>query len=273
MASWLALFTACSSSSSGSSPKAEATCDPLAAPPTSLENVLGVGSDGKGTLYVADKPAGASEPRAFVSTGGGSLVRQDVIGSGESGSAEPSVTEYSLSFAPPDGDEANAQTLLFDVGSGGATGMALGGSDGKQFLGGPGQTPLTVVDPSTVTGLSIINLPNVVAYVADVSDGTSIVVTSPMDINSSADFHLFYGPADAMVERTIVTFNQALSGYPDISFQVGAAQYAMSIGGSFGADGGTGPGPGTLDTGSASVTFTIRQPTPATLSGFSFTCL
>jgi hypothetical protein len=264
----LALLAACSSHSSGSSPSASTPCDPLAPPPTSLSNLLGVGQDDQGTLYVADLPAGIDEPRVFVGPGAGPMVRQEVFGSGSTGSGE-----YTLSFGPPGAAVASQQALLLDVANGMATQMALGPADSKSFLGGPGETPLTVVGASAVAGLGIVNLPGEVDYVGDVSDGTSIVVTSPIDVQSSADFHLFYGTADAMAERTIMSFNQALSGYPTITFQVGSATYTMAIGGTFELDGGGGPGPGTLDTGSATLDFTLRTPTPSTLAGFSFTCL
>lgn len=265
---------ACSSSSSSGGSAAAHSCDPLAPPATSLSDVLGVGQDAQGTLYVADSPAGVTEPRVFVS-GAGKLVRQHVLGSGESGGGKSGgADEYTLSFAPAGADASAARALLLAMQGGTASQMALGPADSKSFIGGPGETTLKVVSESAVSGLPIVNLPGVVDYVADVSDGTSIVVTSPMDLSSSADFHLFYGHADAMQERAIVSFNQALSGYPTIGFTVGSATYTMAIGGTFDPDGGGGPGPGTLDTGTGQpLAFTLRMPTPATLSGFSFTCL
>ena len=266
----VALLGACSPSSGSSSNASNAStpCDPLAAPPTMLSSVLGVGQDAQGTLYVADLPSGSDEPRVFVSSGGGPLVRQEVYGSGSSGSGQ-----YTLSFGPPGATPAQQQALLLDTSNGTATQMALGPVDSKSFLGGPGETPLTLVDASTVSGLAITNLPGEVDWVADVTDGTSIVVTSPIEVQSSADFHLFYGAADAMVERTITSYNQSLSGYPAIAFLVGSTTYTMTIGGTVPlGDAGTGPGPVTLDTGSATLAATLRTPTPTTLSGFSFTC-
>lgn len=256
-----------SGSSSGGNPVA---CDPLAPPPTALTDVLGVGQDAQGTLYVADSPAGSSQPRVLVSAGT-QLVRQSISGSGEAPGAAANTTEYTLSFQSPGSDESTARSLLLDVTGGSATAMGLGPAASKEFLGDAGAdvTRLTLVDPGTVSGLTVVNLPGVVGYVADVSDGTAIVITSPGDVESSADLHLFYGTPDAMVERTIISFNQALSGYPTIVFTVGAATYTMSISGTFPG----GPGPGTLNTGSANLSFTLRDPPPATLSGFSFTCL
>jgi hypothetical protein len=263
----VALLAACSPHSSAS-PSASAPCDPLAPQPTSLSNVLGVGQDAQGTLYVADQPPSPAQIRVFIATGSGPLVRQQVIGSGSNGSGQ-----YTLSYVAPGASDGTAQALLLDVSGGTATQMALGPADSKSFLGGPGETPLTVVDPGTVAGRPIENLPGVVEYVADVSDGSAIVVTAPGEVDSTSDFHLFYGTPPALAERTIVSFSQSFSGYPTIAFQVGSATYTMAIGGTFEPDGGGGPGPGTLDTGSATLDFAVRTPTPGTLAGFSFTCL
>ncbi|HEY1695795.1 MAG TPA: hypothetical protein VGG39_26690 [Polyangiaceae bacterium] len=259
-----------SSSSGGSSDgvTGNGPCDPLSPPPTSLSNVLGVGEDAQGTLYVADEPQGLGEPRVFVGAeAAGPLVRQEVIGSGENGSGQ-----YTLAFVGPGASDGAAQSLLLDTSGGAATEMALGPADSKSFLGGPGEAPLTVVDPGTVTGLAVVNLSGTVAYVADVSDGSVIVVTNLVDIVTPSPVRLFYGSPPALAERSIVSFDQSLSGYPTIAFQVGTATYTMAIGGTFGLDGG-GPGPGTLATGSTSIGFTLRQPTPTTLDGFTFSCL
>jgi hypothetical protein len=272
-ASFAIALVSCSSPSGSSGSGAGGPCDPLAPPPTTLSGILGVGKDAQGTVYVADSPTGAPEPRVFVSSGG-KLVRQQVIGTGESGGGKTgAAAEYALTFEALGADAAGAQALLLNVQGGTASQMALGPGNSKSFLGGPGETPLTVVESSTAAELPIVNLPGVVSYVADVSDGTAIVVTSPMEVASSADFHLFYGMPSGMPERRIVTFNQALSGYPTIAFQVGSATYTMAISGTFDPDGGGGPGPGTLDTGSATLPFTLRLPTPSTLSAFSFSCL
>ena len=262
----------CSSSSSSGGSASSGPCDPLAPPPTSLSNVLGVGQDAQGILYVADSPPDLATPRVFVS-GGGKLLRQNVLGAGEAGGTPGSAAEYTLSFEPLGADAGAARALLLAMQGGTASQMALGPADSKSFIGGPGETPLKVVSDGTVSSMPIVNLPGVVDYVADVSDGTSIVVTSPMDLNSSADFHLFYGRPSAMQERKILSFNQALSGYPTIGFSVGSATYTMTISGTFDPDGGGGPGPGTLDTGMGTLDFTLRMPTPTKLSGFSFSCL
>lgn len=261
---------ACSSSSGGQA--SGGPCDPLAAPPTSLSNVLGVGQDAQGTLYVADFPSGLATARVFVSSGN-ELVRQHVLGSGEMGGTGGAAADYTLTFAPAGADASAARALL--LATGGTTQMALGPADSKSFIGGPGETPLKVVGDGTVSALPIENLPILVNDVADVSDGTAIVITAPTDVNSSADFHLFYGRPAVMQERPIVAFNQdaSLGGGATIEFSVGAATYTMTIDGTSDPDAGTAPGTGTLDTGKATLSFTLRSPVPTKLSGFSFTCL
>jgi hypothetical protein len=267
---------ACSSSSSSGGSASSGACDPLAPPPTSLSGVLGVGQDSQGTLYVADSPPGVSEPRVFVS-GGGKLVRQHVAGSGAAGGGgKPgSAAQYTITFQPAGADSSAARALLLAMQGGTASQMALGPADSKSFIGGPGETPLKVVSDGSVSGMPIVNLPGVVGDVADVTDGTAIVVTSPMDLNSSADLHLFYGHPRAMQERTIVAFYQdaTLNGNATFKFNVGSATYTMTISGTSAPDAGAGPTAGTLDTGMGTLAFTLRTPTPATLSGFSFTCL
>lgn len=265
---------ACNGSSSSGGSASAGPCDPLAPPSTSLSNVLGVGQDAQGTLYVADYPPDVSEARVFVSAGG-KLVRQHVAGSGQMGGGKPgSAAEYTLTFAPAGADAGAARALLLATQGGTATQMALGPADSKSFIGGPGEAPLEVVSDGTVAKMPIVNLPNVVTDVADVSDGTVIVVTLPFDWSSSADFHLFYGRPNAMQERTIVSFDQdASGGNATFKFTVGSGTYTMSITGTEDVEAGLSPSTGTLDTGMGQLSFTLRMPTPATLSGFSFTCL
>lgn len=251
-------------------------CDPLAAPPTSLSGVLGVGQDAQETLYVSDAPSDLAEPRVFVSSGK-QLVRQHVSGSGEEGGGKGNtIAGYTLSFQPAGSDASAARALLLGMQGGTASQMALGPADSKSFIGGPGETPLKVVGDSTVSGMPVVDLPMVVADVADVSDGTAIVITAPTDVSSSADFHLYYGHPGAMQERTITAFNQdaAIGGGATIEFTVGSSKYTMTIDGTNDPDAGAAPSTGTLDIGTGTpLAFTLRNPTPTTLTGFTFTCL
>jgi hypothetical protein len=248
-------------------------CDPLAPTPTTLGTVLGVGKDGQGTLYVGEV-ASTGEDRVFVSSGG-TLVRKDLIGSGQSGG--PPNAQYTFSFRDPFADIATARALLINT-SGKATAMALGsGSNGKAFLGPAttGDEVLTVVDSSTVAGLPIKNLPHVPMYVADASDGTSVVVTWPMDAYGTDEARLYYGTPAHMIERPITSYSETHSGGADIAFTVDSATYSLQFSIAYGDPDasplGT-PGPVTLDKGGSTEPMTLRQPTPMTLSGFAFTC-
>ena len=273
VAGTLVTCSACSSTSNA--PSAESSCDPLATHPTSLATILGVGKDGAGTVYVVDQRGASAVPavRVFI-VSNGSLVRQDVIGSGLSNG------EDLETFQSPDSSTA-ARDLTIQLAGGKATSMTLGpeGSAKSKLEGidAGAAAPLTLVEASAVEGLPAIDLPGAVNYVADGTDGNAIVVTSPLDddLGTSA-FHLFYGKPTAMVERPIVSFNQALSGYPSIGFTVGSVTYVMAIASVPSPDGGPFDVPGlvtvTPGTGAA-VPFTLRLSTPKTLSGFTFLCL
>ena len=256
------------------------TCDPLATHPTTLATILGVGEDQVGTIYVADQGAFLSEPsvvRVFVASGG-ALIRQYVIGSGslfQDGNTEDIETFESADGAVPPRD------LMIMLTGGAATSMTLGPeSSGKlasEGLDSGITTPLSLVDASTVYGIPAVDLPGAVQYVADGADGSAIVVTAPLenDVGSSG-FRLFYGAPNGMIERSIVSFDQSMSGYPTIGFSVDSETYVMAIASAPPPDGGLFPSPGpvTLTTGTGgSITFTLRLPTPVNLDGFTFSCL
>jgi hypothetical protein len=272
-----------STSDARSAPETASTssCNPLAAHPTKLVTILGIGEDPSGGLYVADvggvptDPTGVLGVRVFVPSHG-SLVRQDVIGSGGIGSSNG---EEMLTFQSVDGSVPPRDLAIYFAGGTvdsmtlGAEGSAKLNSEGRD---GGATTPLTLLNATAVRGMPAIDLPETIQYVADAADGESIVVTAPLDDESGPAFHLFYGTtAEAMIERPIVSFLQSDSGYPTFGFTVGSATYTMSIA-SVLSDGGLGeaPGPVTLTKGNGStVAFTLRLPTPTSLGGFAFTCL
>jgi len=268
----------------GTSPHTDAAsgapraCDPLATHPTRLATLVGVGEDPSGTLYVADVGGVATDStivRVFVPAHG-ELVRQYVIGSGGVGGSSGEDVE---TFESADGTSP-ARDLVLQLASGVATSMTLGpegsGKLGTEGRDGGAATSLTLLHATAVQGMPAVDLPGAVQYVADAAGGDALVVTAPLENDvGTAAFHLFYGPATAMVERPIVSFNQSMSGYPSIGFTVGSATYTMSIA-SVPVDSGFGeaPGPVTLTKGDGTtVAFTLRLPTPSSLSGFAFTCL
>jgi len=265
------------STSNGGTASQSGPCDPLTPPPTALGVVLGVGEDTSATLYVADEaPDGGGQDRVFVS-GGKTLYRQHVAGSGGTGlPGKTADADYTFSFQPPFADAGDLRALLIQVRDGGVTGMALGPGTSRSFLGAAdaGQVPLTVVGADAVAGFTIQNLPNVVQYVIDVSNGDAVVITAPMDPYDDTTSRLFYGTPSNMIERPITAYDQAVSGPADISFSVGSATYTLHTTFVFGPDAGPlgSPGPATLDTDNGTLPATLRLPTPTSLSGFSFTC-
>jgi hypothetical protein len=272
-----AITAACGSSSTNDPANPVATtvaCDPLATHPTTLATVLGVGQDAAGTTYVVDATGTGTVPssvRVFVGSGG-TLVRQDVLGSGST------LGEDIETFQAPDGS-TTPMDLTIELASGTATSMTIGpegsGKMGLEGIDAGAPTVLKLGSASTVAGMPATDLPGEVDYVADGADGNAIVVTSPLDNDEgTAAFHLFYGPPGAMVERPITSFEQALCCYPTIAFTVASKTYTMAIA-SMPSDGGLGedPGPVTLTTPTGTVAFTLRVPNPKTLAGFTFSCL
>lgn len=259
--------------SGGSTP---GVCNPLAPHelPVTLGDVLGVGKDANGTTYLADQVPAKSIDRVFVSDGA-ELVRKRVTGSGSSGGGADA--DYTFSYE----EGATTRALLVQRRGGAVTGMALG-PGGKGFIGDPGATTetLTVQDSTTVSDFTLRNLPGdvTIEYVADVTDGTVLVVTRPSDDWEYTDFRLFYGNTESdMSERQVVNVVRSRSGGTDIQFKMNEATYTVRFTWILEpADaGGTSshPGQATLETGSESIAANQRFPTPTTLTGFSFSCL
>jgi hypothetical protein len=124
--------------------------------------------------------------------------------------------------------------------------------------------------------MPIQNLPHVPVYVADASDGTSVVVTWPMDAYGTDESRIYYGTKSDMIERPITAYEESKSGDTTITFKVAAATYTVHFAITFGdPDAGPlgSPGPVTLDKGGTMEMMTLRLPTPTTLSGFTFTCM
>jgi hypothetical protein len=251
-------------------------CDPLAPHelPVTLGTVLGVGKDAQATTYVADEVPGKSISRVFVSDGT-TLFRKRVTGSGSSGGGADA--DYSFTFE----DGATTQALLVQRRGGVATGMALGPAGGKGFIGDPGATTemLAVQGDGAVSAFTLRNLPGevTVEYVADVTDGTVLVVTRPADDWEYADFRLFYGnTAGDMIERQVVNVLRSRSGGTDIEFKVNDATYTVRFTWILEATdaGGTNsrPGQATLETGAETIAVNQRFPTPTALTDFSFSC-
>jgi hypothetical protein len=270
----LTLVAACSTSHGGTTSDAGATptpCDPLAAKAITLGAVVGVGKDATGVLYV-DSAHGV-----FLSDASNALIRQHVAGTGESGT-----TEFGFTFESPGADFSTARSLLVETNGTTATAMALGPTNSKAFLSQmpPGTTPLTLVDPSTVSGMPIVNTPNTIDYVGDVANGDVILATVPMnddETSPNGGLAIFYGPPGSVAQRPITDFQETMSGNGTVTFLVDGTSYALQFGdvaapdaGLFGAFALLGLTP----QGGAAMNVALRSQTPAALpSDLSFTCL
>jgi hypothetical protein len=251
-----------------------ATCDPLAAKPLTVGTVIGVGKDPAGTLYV-DSTHGV-----FVADeGSANLIRQHVIGTGSSGT-----TEFLFTFEAPGADVSSARQLLVETTGSPptATAMALGPTSSKAFLDqSPADTtPLTLVDASIASRLTVVNTPSVISYLADVSNGDVILGTVPMDpdeTSSDGGLAIFYGPPDLVDQRTITAFQKTLSGNGAVTFLVGGTPYVLSFGEVAAPDAGPLGAFALFDLtpqGSDALMVTLRFPTPTTPPpALSFFCL
>lgn len=262
----------CSSGHSGG-PVADVqyACDPLAPLPITLGTVIGVGQDADGTLYV-DASNGV-----FVSSNG-SLVRQQVLGSGQVG------TDYfTFSFLAPGADSTAARDLNVRTTADGVT-MGLGPQGSGKLQSDTGVTALTVVPASTVAGLPVINTPNVLSYVGDVANGDVLLATVPLNDEleptdggvADGGLSIFYGPPTAVAQRTITSFEETMSGNGTVTFLIDGKPYVLQFGEVPGPDAGIlgmfallGLGP----QGGSAMTITLRSPTPTTTpAGLVITC-
>jgi hypothetical protein len=259
--------------SAGDGAATESACDPLAPRPIALGAIVGVGQDAAGTLYV-DSANGI-----FVSENG-ELIRQYVTGTGQSGS-----NEFIFTFESPGSDASSARTLLVETQGATARAMALRPAGSRAFLGqsDAGVTSLSLVDAATVSGLTVVNTTNVIDYIGDVANGDVVLATVPSSYDSTSSYGglaVFYGPPNAVAQRTITDFSQALSSYDGaLSFLVDRTPYVLSIGTVPSPDagplgGGTLTLEGLMPEAGAEMAVTLRSPTPTALpSGLSFTCL
>ena len=240
---------------------APVTCNPLAPPPTSLGTIVGVGEGPAPatTIYVVDdNGVGLDNPRVFASSGT-TLYRKYVAGSGgNSLTFDDSVTEPSSDF----------RDIIFELDGGVATRMALAPSTARSgFAPDAGDMLLTLLDGGAIKGFAIKNLPNVVSYVADASNGDSVVLVSAMNVETMADEHVFYGKPSQMVEAPLVSDNRDCCEVL-LTFTVNGAKVVANMvfsqGGAFTTS--------SLQTTAGMFGLKVRNPTPTNLDGFSFTC-
>ncbi len=219
----------------------------------------------------------------FVSAAGGPLIRQHLLGTGQSGA-----NEFIFTFESPSVDAgASERDLLVETTGSTASAMALGPGGARMFLNQSvaGATTLTVVDASVIAGLPAVNTPSVISYVGDAANGNVVVATIPLDADPTATsggvydggLSIFYGPPNDVEERVITAFGETLSGNGTVTFLVGNTPYVLAFGmiqqpdagplGAFALEGLT-------PQGGAEIPVTLRSPTPTTApADLAFSCL
>jgi hypothetical protein len=230
-------------------------CDPLEAQPQPivLGEILGIGRDAAGTLYVADETASASDERVFISEGD-VLVRRRVLGGGSSNVSGVSVRTLTIEGPEP-------LRLLIETGPS-DTRMALSRTEERvQRIDDLGSDPelLEVLDEDALEGLELRNLPGDVEieYLVETERGELLLVVRPAGEELDyEDFRLFFGPPSGLLEREVGSVRrQRDGGTTNILFRLNGDEADAFFPILF-SDGGFEPGPPTLTVDGRSVPLT-----------------
>jgi hypothetical protein len=240
-------------------------CPFVASPkPISLGTVLGAGkSPTTGTIYMVDEVDNLR--RLFISDSSGTLVRQRESGSGSG--------PDSLVFST--GGPDAIVTIQIDTPTGQAKRMGVFQGtlkDQKTFVIGKDGEELTIVADSDIAKMPLRNLPGTIntEYVASTNDGNVLLVTCPIDDYSYSNFRAFYGPATAMVERSVSSVTRYKDGGSTwIVFDLDGSTATASFPVVF-ADASFAPGPATLTNGAQSTSLTRLSSPPANASYICF---
>jgi len=244
------LAAGCQGEDAGDTP-----CDPLAAQPEAivLGEILGVGRDAGGTLYLVDETDSASIGRVFISEGD-ALVRRRVLGGGTSNVSGVSARTLTIEAPEP-------LRLLIEMGPS-ETRMALSRSEGRDLriddLGSDAEL-LEVLDEDALEGVQLRNLPgNVeIEYLVETERGELLLVVRPADEELDYDdFRLFFGPPTGLLEREVASVErQRDGGTTHILFGLNGDE-ADAFFPIVSSAGGSEPGPATLTVEDRSVPLT-----------------
>ncbi len=247
------------------------SCDPFqpATKPITLTNVIGVGQDADGTLYVVDQPQPGGE-RVFVSSGG-TLQRQRGVGGGTE-TAGGGVMRYTFTIT----DHTPPFMLKLETDASGPTAMGVLQNpplDIKTFTIGQQGSVLTLVPASQVATLPVANIPaeTFIEYNATLPDGRALLVVRPRDDWTYQDFRVFFGAPDHMAERSVdQVVRYTDGGSTTINFTIDGAAAVASFPVQL-SPGGLVIGPATLTIGTTSFPLTLG-PTDSPPSGDSYFC-
>jgi hypothetical protein len=250
---------------------ADRPCDPFMSQsePIRLGEIVAVGRDAEGTLYVVDRPAAPANMRVFLSEGE-TLVRRRLIGGG-------SVTETGLHrelFSVEDTPEPFR--LIVEIGAG-ETRMAIAPLSEERIVTidglGSAAVLLEVLSDEAVAGMALQDLPGTVEleYLARSEDGALLVVGRPAEDGTYEDFRLFFGPEQRLAERTIWNVvRQRDGGTTHIEFDLGGEDADAFFPITF-MDDQFQPGPATLTIGGETMPLT-RLAASELPDGAAFVC-
>jgi hypothetical protein len=249
-------------------------CEPLETTevPLTLGHVTAVGKAVDGTLYVVDdNPEAEGNHRLYVSEGL-ALVRHEVAGTGETNEGDVQRLTLSAGGSEP-------FTLFVEL-HGTPTRMKV--VDGPlrdknlDVSAQPGDE-LEVSDASVLAGLRVRNLEGTVfvEYSARLEGKQRLIVTRPEHDWSYDDFRVFFGSAERLEERSVISVIRARDGGSTwIKFRVGAESAEAFFPTRLSVPGGpTNDEPDTLTVGSKSLTIERLPMDAPELDGLSFACI
>jgi hypothetical protein len=191
---------------------ADRPCDPFMtrAQQITLGEIVAVGRDAEGTLFVVDRPGAESERRVFVSDGD-VLVPRSVNGTGEASDGEIERLLFSVD------DGVVPFRLVVEINAG-ETRMAIAPLSEERDVAidalGSDAEHLEVLDETAVAGMPIRSVPQDIAveYVAQTEDGALLVVVRPGEDADYEDFRLFLGPEQRLEQREVTAFERQRDG-------------------------------------------------------------
>lgn len=188
---------------------ADRSCDPFEAneTPIELREILGIGRDAAGTIYLADHGDDNGEDDHVFVSADGELVRRRVAGGGSGGNASGDYWTFGVE------DPFVTLQIVVPTGMPMRMGVAPGEVEGYFEIGAVGEE-LEVLDEAAVDDMPLRNLPGevVLEYAGQLDDGRLIVVTRPRDAESYDENRAFFGPPNALDEREILDFARELDG-------------------------------------------------------------
>jgi hypothetical protein len=265
--------SSCDGGPSAPAASTRTACDPLAttsAKTTALGEILGIGRDADGTVYVVDSVTSQPGLRVFVAEGK-KLMRRRVLASEDSNVGGSRLIVLDIEASP------DTLTLALEV-TASARRMAIvpGAVKASSFDELAGRRALEVLGNDFVTGFKAYDLGGEVEveYVAKTQKGQEIVVVRPRDNWTYDDFRVFYGAPSQLLERHVTSVARAKDGgSTTINFEIDATDAIATFPVELSADGGFQPGPAKLKLGGQTLSLERLASDRSALKDVKFMCL